>query len=295
MNTTVQTPRFSPSNSQAANLIAATPAPIPSGPIGARVMTIAPVGTGKTHSIRTLAEQGVECFVLATEPGIESVLGDTDPNLIHWNYLPPVPLNFDSLFLMASQINTMDFEALTKLKAPKNEFRQMLDFVNLMRDFKCQRTGKSYGPINHFDHNKAFVVDTLSGLTLMATNSFVGTRPALGPSDYGVIQKLIESTINSLCMSLRCWFILNSHAEKETNELTGATDIMASTIGRKLAPKLGRYFDEVLYFKRDGEKFVWSNQERGVDLKKRMLPGSPALDPSFKQLVHAWRQKHKIT
>jgi hypothetical protein len=259
---------------------------------GPNVMLMAASGSGKTHSIRSLIAEGVECFVLATEPGIESVLGDLPKDKLHWHYLPPVPLTLDMLEQQARQINTMDFKGLAEMKVSRNEFRQMLDFVSLCKNFKCQRTGQEFGPVTSWGADRAFIVDSLSGLTLMAINSFVGTRPALNVSDYGVIQKLLESTVNSLAMTLKCWFVLTAHVEKETNEITGAVDIMASTIGRKLAPKLGRFFDEVIYLKRDGATFSWSNAERNVDVKKRMLPLSEKLEPSFKLLATEWRKRN---
>ena len=60
---------------------------------GFNVMLMGPAGSGKTHSIGTLVDAGIEVFYLALEPGLESLLGywtDNDkpipPNL-HWHTL----------------------------------------------------------------------------------------------------------------------------------------------------------------------------------------------------------------
>ena len=42
---------------------------------GVNVLLMGPAGTGKTHSLGTLADAGVELFYLGLEPGLESLLG----------------------------------------------------------------------------------------------------------------------------------------------------------------------------------------------------------------------------
>jgi DNA replication protein DnaC len=42
---------------------------------GVNVLLMGPAGTGKTHSIGTLVDAGVEVFYLGLEPGLESLLG----------------------------------------------------------------------------------------------------------------------------------------------------------------------------------------------------------------------------
>ena len=83
---------------------------------GTNTLLMGAPGTGKTHSIRTLVDAGLEVFVLFTEPGME-VLGDTDPDKVHWHYVPPADVGFDTFIKNAKAVNQFDAAALQKIKA----------------------------------------------------------------------------------------------------------------------------------------------------------------------------------
>lgn len=250
-----------------------------------------PSGSGKTFSLRTLADAGLEVFVIATEPGVPNVLGDLPASKMHWHYIPPMPLSFDTLIDQVTKINTMSFEFLTKMVGSRAEFRQILDLMNLFKNFKCQRTGQEFGDITKWGPDRALALDSLTGLTMMMVNATIGTKPMMNQPEYGLVQTAIERTLNSLCMTLNCWFILNAHTEREFDETTGATTLMASTAGKKLAPKLPRFFDECVFTRRDGTNFFWSTATSGADTKARLLPLGDKLVPSFKPLIDSWESK----
>jgi Cdc6-like AAA superfamily ATPase len=118
--------------------------PLSSAP-GVNVMLCGTTGTGKTHSIRTLVEQGLEVFVLFTEPGME-VLADLPPEKLHWHYVAPSAPDFSDMIASAQKINTMSFEALTKLPdINKRNYTEFIDVLTSLSNFKCDRTGESYG------------------------------------------------------------------------------------------------------------------------------------------------------
>lgn len=266
-------------------------APVASNP-GFKVLLMGGTGGGKTFSLRTLVESGVEVFVIATEPGINNVLGDLPPERMHWHYLPPLPMSLDTLYKQVDSINTRSLKELADQTVDRSSFRQMLDFINLLKDFKCQRTGKSYGDVTKWGPDRALVVDSLSGLTMMMINATIGTKVVVALSDYGIIQQALERQVNSLCMVLNCHFIMTAHVEREVDETTGAISLMASTMGKKLAPKLPRFFDEVIFVKREATSFFWSTASYGVDTKARLLPIKDKLEASFAPLVKAWKAKN---
>jgi hypothetical protein len=109
--------------------------------------------------------------------------------------------------------------------------------------------------------------------------------------DWGIAIDNLERLITKLVVDTRCFFVLTAHLERETDEVTGGTQLMASTLGRKLAPKIPRWFDDVIHCRREGDKFIWSTDTMNVDLKARNLPLSGLLSPSFQQIVQAWRSK----
>lgn len=269
------------------------PVPTATAVTAPKVMNMGESGSGKTHAIKTFLEAGIETFVVSTEPGVNEVLGDTPPDRLHWHYISPMPMSWDVLGQQINQLNTMTYKGLSEMLGDRTAFRQMLDVNNLMKDFKCQRTGKSFGDVSLWGTDRALCFDSMSGLTLMAMNAWLGTKPVLSPSDYNVIQTMLERYINSLCMNLKCFFVLNTHVEKEVDEVAGGVTLMASTLGRKLAPKLPRFFSEVVYSRREGTQFFWSTASTSVATKKRLLPFGDKLVPSYKILVDLWRTKNE--
>jgi len=258
---------------------------------GLNVMLCGASGSGKTHSIRTLVEAGLEVFVLFTEPGME-VLADIPGDRLHWKYVAPVSVGFKDMITSAEKINQMSFEALTKLPdINKRKYTEFIDVLNALCNFTCDRTGKSYGAVDEWDANRVLVLDSLTGLSLMAMNLVTGSKPVKSMADWGVAISNLESLLTKLCVDTKCHFVLTAHLERETDEVTGGTSLMASTLGRKLAPKLPRFFSDVIHVKRNADKFVWSTATSNVDLKARNLAIADNIPPTFAPLIDNWRKR----
>ena len=92
---------------------------------GFNVLLMGPAGTGKTHSIGTLVDQGLEVFYLALEPGLEALLGYyTDrglpiPDNLHWHMLKAPQASFMELLDNAQKINTLSLDSLAKMADPR--------------------------------------------------------------------------------------------------------------------------------------------------------------------------------
>lgn len=267
------------------------PTPLTVAP-GVNVMLCGTTGTGKTYSIRTLVESGLEVFVLFTEPGME-VLADLPPEKLHWRYIAPAAPSFADMISSAQKINTLSFEALTKLPdINKRNYTEFIDVLTCLSNFTCDRTGESFGSVDSWGPERVLVVDSLTGLSIMAMNLVAGSKPVKSMADWGVAIDNLERLITKLCVDTRCHFVLLAHLERETDEVTGGTSLMASTLGRKLAPKLPRFFSDVVQAKRNVDKFVWSTAASNVDLKARNLPISDALPASFGPILTSWK-KHQ--
>lgn len=163
--------------------------------------------------------------------------------------------------------------------------------LGAMMDFRDERTGKSFGNIATWGTDKVFVIDSLSGLTIASRQNVAGNRPALAPPDYGLAQRQIESLINQICVAFRCHFVLVAHAEREIDPVMGGQKIMASTIGKALAPNLPRYFTDSILTKRATTNFTWDTADSQAVLKARNLPIAAGLPPSFEPLVKAWQSR----
>lgn len=270
-----------------------TPAPLQAP----SVLLLGPTGTGKTWSLSTLIESGLELFLISTEPnGVDSLLDacqkkELDLSKLHYAAIQPARTGMAGLKDMANKVSMMNFESLSKL-APSTgrQHASWITMLTTLDNFVDQR-GVSYGPVEKFDASRALVIDSLSGLNTMAMDITVGDKLSAHVGEWGVAMGLLDKLILALTSGLKCTFVLVGHLEREFNEVTGQTALMASTLGKKLAPRLPRFFSEVVLSTRDGVKFGWSTAQIGVDLKPRALPLSDKLEPSFKPVVEAYKKR----
>lgn len=257
---------------------------------GVNVLLLGDSGSGKTFSLKTFIDKGITPFCLFTEPGFE-VLGDIPADKLHWKYISPMNESLDSIIQKAEKVATMTFESLTKsYDANRNKDNRFLEVVKTLNNFVCDRTGEAFGPVANWGTDRVLVIDSLSGLGISVMSMVAGTRPAKGPSDWGLAQDQLEGFINWCCTSTRCHFVLIAHAEKELDEVNGGFQLMCSTLGKKLAPKLPRFFSDVILSQRKGVKFTWSTATSGCALKARNLPIAEDLKPDFGQIIESWKK-----
>lgn len=264
----------------------------PTSPLpGIKVLLIGGSGAGKTFSIRSLIDAGITPMCIFTENSFD-VLGDTDKSKLHWMYIPPTTSNMQTLVDSAKRLTMMtpaQIQATNDMtRAQTNQWMPML---NAMMDFKCQRTGQSFGNVSTWGTDKCLVFDSLSGLTIAATKMAVGEKYAMTQPEYQLVMKTLENFLNQICTGFHCHTLVTAHMEREVDEVNGGVKIYASTIGRKLAPVLGRNFTDVILAKRIGTKFVWDSADPQADLKSRNAPISAELPPSFAPLIAKWRAR----
>jgi len=264
------------------------------------IMLMGAAGVGKTHSLSTLAEAGLELFVIATEPtGIESLIDVFEKkklslDKLHYKQITPSRAGFGDLTNMANKIGIATYESLTKL--PPQGDRSKARFIQLLAtlsNFTCDKDGVNYGPVDQFGPSRVLVVDSLSGLNLMAMDLAIGDKPTAHQGEWGIAMGILEKLLNSLSSGLKCMFVLTTHLEREADEVSGSTKLMASALGKKLSPKLPRFFSEVIHAYRDGPNFYWSTLSTSVDTKARTLPLADKLPPTFVPLVEAYHRRLK--
>jgi hypothetical protein len=255
-------------------------------------------GGGKTHSVVTLLEAGLEVFLIGTEPtfldSILDAIGERKELLarFYWKAIQPARVGIKGLQAMVLQISKMAYDDLSKLR-PDNmrSNAQLITFLSTLEDFVDDRTDKHFGSVESWGPQRALVVDSLSGLNLMAMDLTIGNKVTAHQGEWGIAMGTLEKLLHNLTSNLRCFFILIAHTEREGDELSQGTKIMVSTLGKKLAPKIPRFFSEVVLAYREGDKFLWSTMATGVVLKKRALPLDGKLQPSFKPIVEAHHRR----
>lgn len=259
-------------------------------------LIVGPIGTGKTHSLRTLVEDcGKELFVIATEPGIETILGDLPKDKCHWQYIPQAKTSWQVLIENAEDLNAYALDVLAKRPSKnKNKYLQFLQVLNALANFTDDRTGEVFGPVDDFGTERAVALDGMSGLSTMAMDLVVGAKPVKTQPEWGAAMDNLDRLNKKLTADMQCTFVLISHIDREKDELTGGTSLKVSTLGQKLAPEIPKPYDEVILSVRSGDKFTWSTTTSGVDLKTRLLPWKEGLPPTFKQLFVALENKKAL-
>lgn len=254
------------------------------------IMIVGPVGSGKTTALRSIVEDcGKELFVIATEPGIEQILGKTaakgalPEDKCHWHYVSPAEIGWDVLAKNAQLVNRLSIADLQKMVDPnRSKFTQFIELLGTLADFKDDRTGESFGAVDSWDDSRVLAIDGLSGISQMAMDLVVGSKPVKTQPEWGAAMDTLLRLVRKLCYDTKCTFVLNAHIERQLDETGGGTHLTVSTLGNKLAPELIKPFDEIIYTKRTQGKFYWSTTQMQVDLKTRVLGWGDEFTPTFK-------------
>lgn len=261
---------------------------------GPKVLLLGGGGVGKSHSLATLEQAGLEVACIFTEPsGLETLSEITSEEKFHWMYIPPGSPSMADLARVAQLISSLSFKSLTELSdIDKAKYNQWRDFIDACADFKCQRCGKHIGPLDKLGPGWAAALDSLSGMNELAMKLVVGLKPVKSPGDWGVAMDNLGNFVTAFNTGLKCLGVITAHMERETDPNTGSSSFQAATLGQKLAPKIGRFFSDIVLAKREAKKFTWSTGAIGVDLKARNLPvATENLEPTFKGVVEKWHKR----
>lgn len=271
-------------------------------------LIMGPPGSGKTDVLATYIEAGIELFVISTEPdGISSLVDsvkrrELDMEKLHWCSVLPATGEWSAITDMVNTIAGNSYEAISSIKSGvgKDKTRgPALKLLHALQDFPCERTGKMFGDTSTWDDTRALCLDSSSGLSLISMALTIGFKPAAHQGEWGVAMNFVEQLLMKMTSDRSCFFTFTAHVEKELNELTGVSQIMVSTLGRKLAPKIPRFFSEVILAKKivnmqaGTAAFSWANADNMSDLKSRALPISTSMEPSFVPVVEAYRLRTK--
>jgi hypothetical protein len=262
---------------------------------GVNVLIEGPTGTGKTYSLGTIADAGVELFLLFTESGLETTLGywtdrglDIPPN-VHWHVLGRAKDSFTTMAAAADSINKLDLASLSKMQdVNRSKHNQFVGLLKVLADFPDDRTGQKFGAVDSWGPDRCLALDSLSGINPIALSLVVGGKPVKSQSDWGIAMDQVEKLIRTLTDGCKCHFILTSHVEREVDQVLGGVKLTVATLGVKLAPKIPPMFSDVILTSREADKFFWSTANGQADLKARNLPLKDHMPPDFKPILTKW-------
>ncbi len=266
---------------------------------GVNVLLEGPTGTGKTYSIGTLVDTGVEVFFLGLEAGMESLLGYwTDrglpvPENLHWHVLNLTTGSaFKTLQGSAQLIGAQTQESLYKMQDfTRGQNNPMERLLGVMNDFVDQRTGGHFGAVDSWGPNRCLVIDGLTGLSDFAMQMVIGTKPIKSQTDWGIAQDMVYRFLKACTDASKCHFVLIAHIERETDQVLGGVKITVATLGKALPPKIPPMFSDVIFAYRQNTSWLWSTANNLVDLKTRNLPVQENLPPTFGAIIEKWKSR----
>lgn len=267
------------------------------------IALIGPYGSGKTHSLITLLEAGIEVFDVILEPNaLDTILDQIRKhpksaelmNKFHWTTVSVSSANWDQMRDTMKKIGAMHYDDLAKtFKDTKKTSAYITDLLDAVNNFHCERTGDYFGDVATWDDNRALVLDGLSGINRIARLTAVGGKPTPAMGEWGVMMNIEDAFLYKLCSECWCYFVLIAHVNKFVDEISGTTSVQMRAVTNSLGQDIGKNFSEVVLAKRMKDKFFWSTSENITDVKNRALPISDSLAPDFGQIVKVHEERKR--
>lgn len=253
---------------------------------GWRLLLEGPFGCGKTTALRHVLDlhkdlgipEPMKLRVLSLDPNTWSVLGNTEAKLSMirtvgtWDMLKNVFKHAQEMD--NTQIQGKDFRA-SREEILVNLVTRMMHFVAVDK--------VDYGCVGDWGTDTVLAIDGLTGLTEIIATGNLGPKPAWTQPDYQRVMNCIKQFLEYTLQNCYCHVVLIAHVEMEADDL-GKQYIMPSTAGKKLAPKIGRGFSDIVYAEKEENKFTWSTTKRGAELRSAHLPFQAGLAADLRLL-----------
>ena len=263
---------------------------------GSNTALIGPAGTGKTFSLRSLAQvEGLRPVVLFTENSADRI---SDLPSFKWATVMPSSGSFSELWDVAKLVNTSSFKQLAAYSegVNKQNYQRFMDLLVMLNSFVDVRSKENLGPADSWGPDTVLIIDGWSNINTMAMQLTVGAKPNPSEGEWGMAMQQCFNLMLLLTTGLKCHLIMIAHIEPELDPTTNLTVNMMSSLGRKLAPKLPKMFSDVILARRvgNGTEYDWSNTDLSAQTKAGLLPPTPSMTPSFVPLFEAWKAKGGI-
>ena len=271
---------------------------------GPKVLLEGPSGTGKSYSIGTLVDWAARqspprrVAVVYTENSLETLLGywkdkgKEVPANLSWHVVRTPSLSLASLISGARNVGILSYESLAKTIDPDRAANNPWEkFLKTLSDVPDDRTGKKLGNIGEWTNQDILIIDSLSEAATACFKMVTGNKPVASQPDYQVAQNNILNWLRFMTQSLKCTFVMTGHVARQTNEVTGTTQLMTKVIGKALADEVPQLFSEVIYCVKEGAAWYWDTAVLGVDTKTRYLPIASKIPPDFSTIMDKWAKR----
>lgn len=265
------------------------------------VLLIGSPGDGKTSALATAVKAGLEVFVIITEGSGQDSLLDAmirtgaDMSRLHIRHLSPATPGWDGLLDQADKANTMSYSTIADLKQgiSKSLTRQYTLLLETLQNF-TDDDGNEYGDVTEWDETRLLAIDSMTGLNHIIMDQTVGLKPNPHQGEWGIAMTMEVKLLMKLTADCKCYFVVTSHLDKEMDAATGVTSQTVLALGKKNASPIIAMFSEVIFCKRDKDRYLWSTAEPiQITTKARSLPLSDNIKPDFALIVDMYRKRRK--
>lgn len=232
----------------------------------ANILIASDSGTGKTGGLASLANAGHHLRILDFDNGVSVLRGYLRPEAI--SNVHYVPL-FDTFDLKGKKVGV----------AKATAFKDGMEILETGKQGSGKDAfdpwGDDPGPLETWPAEDTLVVDTFSSMGRSAL-ALVMALEAKGFSNpeiqhYGIAMDNLEKFIGMITSdAVKCNVIVNTHIQ--TSKEGGAGKLYPEALGDKLAPKIGRYFDNMITISISGGKKVYKTQRDGMFACKTAIP-----------------------
>ena len=219
-----------------------------------KLLIVGDSGSGKTGSLASLANAGYNLRIIDLDNGVD-ILKSV---LTHPAYAQVYSREAVNRVVFETVTDTMRNINGRLLPGKATVWQRMADF---MARWKSETA--DFGSIATWSPKEVLVVDSLSMATTAAVNFVQAMNARLGQKmtwdDIYGAQQLLETFAQTLYDdAVKCQVIVLAHPDfiKDQN---GIDRGYPATVGNKLSPKFGRYFNNVIEARSDG---IGSNRKR---------------------------------
>lgn len=252
-------------------------------------------GSGKTGMLASLVIAGYELFILDYDNGADP-LADTVPAQLHGKV--HIETLTDTGKLTGFDAKNQKIEKLNPQAFPTG--------LMLLNNWKDRVTGEVFGPVTTWDKKRVLVVDSLGfcgGAALdfvLARNGRIGQQPYEG--DWGEAMRMLEQMLQILFSAeVKCHVIVNTHIDWQQPEGGGLLEGMPLALGKKLGPKIGRYFNTALHVTKKGggtnmKRVIRTKPEVNIGVKFPILnaPAEFPIETGLADIFKLWEARATV-
>lgn len=242
-------------------------------------------GTGKTGSLGSLAAAGYRLFICDFDNGLDILLDEK---------VVPVEARKNIYF---RSLQDRPVKVGDKLIPRATAWQEFMKVLGDWKEAGPEGGGNAPGPAKStslgnfttWGPKDVLILDSLTFATQRAFDDALQLAGRLGQraqiQDYGAALESIEAMLEMLYGDIcKCNVIMTAHLQMAGDELSGARKALPNVLGQKLAPKVPRFFNNMIL----AEKTVVGNtitrrfQTMGthvVDLKTSKPSAVPAVIP----------------